>query len=434
MIFNWVDTPGAFYAIAYTLSFGGMIANCRRRYDPHKTVLIVTIFGILITVLMTVTHGVYEYLFIPLMLLYFGVMCGMMLLVCEYDWLTTLYFSVRAFIIGEFLASFSFQLYYYAVQYGRLPFSWGMAIGFILTVDVILTLLFFFLERRLKNQTLTVTAKEVVSAFLIGLSIYITSNLSYLFEALSFSPVVISQLFTVRTMVDLGGSAILFAYHSQLVELNSRYEVLHLQDMLEMQQNNYEILKQSVEVVNHKYHDLKYQIAILKEEIGSEASVAYLEQMEQDIKAYEANNKTGNSALDTILTAKSLYCQNNWIELTCVAEGEALYFMDPIDIAVLFGNILDNAIESVSKIERKERRLIHMAVAKQKGFVRIRVENCFEEQPMTDGDELVTSKADKRYHGFGVKSIKNTVNKYGGSTTIQTDKGWFEIRILIPLP
>jgi hypothetical protein len=232
----------------------------------------------------------------------------------------------------------------------------------------------------------------------------------------------------------LGGVAILFAYHSQLLELNSRYEVMQLQSMLEMQYNNYEILKQSVEVVNQKYHDLKYQIALLREEFGQEKGNACLDKIESDIKAYEANNKTGNNALDTILTAKTLYCQNNWIELTSVADGEALNFMEPMDIAVLFGNILDNAIESVSKIERKERRLIHLAVARQKGFLRIRVENCFDEEPICDGENIVTSKNDKRYHGFGIKSIKNTVKKYGGNTDIEVSKGWFEIRILIPIP
>jgi sensor histidine kinase regulating citrate/malate metabolism len=88
----------------------------------------------------------------------------------------------------------------------------------------------------------------------------------------------------------------------------------------------------------------------------------------------------------------------------------------------------------VSKIEHKERRLIHLAVARQKGFLRIRVENCCDEEPKLEGENIVTSKSDKRYHGFGVKSIKNTVKKYGGTTDIETNKGWFEIRILIPIP
>lgn len=52
--------------------------------------------------------------------------------------------------------------------------------------------------------------------------------------------------------------------------------------------------------------------------------------------------------------------------------------MDVMDISALFGNALDNAIESVKKIPDREKRLIHVAVAKQKGFLRIRVENCYE--------------------------------------------------------
>jgi hypothetical protein len=317
-----------------------------------------------------------------------------------------------------------------------MPFSWPAAIGCNLTIDLLSTSIFYIWERRNRkmNGRVKITGKELTSVCLIGLAIYVTSNMSYVMEEMNISQIVIVQLIGVRTLVDLGGAAILFAYHSQLVELSGRYELMRLQDMLEMQYNNYEILKQSVDVVNQKYHDLKHQIALLKEGAAEGTSMAYLEQMEQDIKAYEATNKTGNNALDTILTAKTLYCQNNWIELTSVAEGEALSFMEPMDIAALFGNILDNAIESVSKIERKERRLIHLAVVKQKGFLRIRAENCYEEAPKVDEGEIVTSKKDRQYHGFGIKSIKSTVKKYGGSTTIQMKKGWFELRILIPIP
>jgi hypothetical protein len=436
MIFDWGDTPGIFYSIAYILGCAVIIQNCPRKFDRVKTILVVIGCGVLLSLLMTITHGAYSYIFALLMLIYFAIICCLLIIACKFDWKTSLYFAVRAFMMGEFMASFSFQLYYYMVLYDVLPFSWVASIGFILFVDIILSTIFYALERKLKkmNGAVTITGKELVSVLLIGLAIYITSNLSYVFETMSISPIVVGELFIVRTLVDLGGVAILFAYHSQLIELHSRYEVMQLQNMLDMQYNNYEILKQSVEVVNQKYHDLKYQIALLREEFGTEKKTACLDKIEQDIKAYEANNKTGNNALDTILTAKTLYCQNNWIELTSVAEGEALSFMEPMDIAVLFGNILDNAIESVSKIEHKERRLIHLAVARQKGFLRIRVENCCDEEPKLEGENIITSKSDKRYHGFGVKSIKNTVKKYGGTTDIETNNGWFEIRILIPIP
>lgn len=435
MRLNWADIPGEFYAIAYTFAVAVLIANLSKRYDNKKTALIVGGFGAFLLVVMRATHGLYGVMFGVLMLFYFAIMTITVKTACTYDLKTTLYFSVRAFIMGEFIASFGIQVYYYANLYFNLKLSWLSMYVFVIVVYVLTAAVFYLLEKRFakRNVELKITKKELVSAALIGFTVFVTSNISYVMEALDYAEIVIEQLFTVRTMVNLGGSAILFAYHSQIIELNSRYEVMYLQHMLEMQSNNYEVLKQSVEVVNQKYHDLKYTIALLKDEANSEKSTEYLNKMEKDIKAYEANNKTGNDVLDTILTAKTLYCQNNGIELTCVADGEMLSFIDPMDLAVLFGNILDNAIESVSKITQEERKLIHMAVARQKGFARIRVENCYEEKPQIEGENFITSKSDKKYHGFGVKSIKNIVKKYGGSTTIQAENGWFEIRILIPI-
>lgn len=45
----------------------------------------------------------------------------------------------------------------------------------------------------------------------------------------------------------------------------------------------------------------------------------------------------------------------------------------------------------------------------------------------------VTTKKDKEYHGFGVKSIRQSVEQHNGVTTISTDSGWFRLKLLIPL-
>ncbi len=162
-------------------------------------------------------------------------------------------------------------------------------------------------------------------------------------------------------------------------------------------------------MVNRKYHDLKHQIAVLKMESMSEESYKYLDQMEKEIRIYEAQNKTGNKILDTVIMGKQLSCQTEDIHLTAVADGAALNFMDPIDISTLFGNLMDNAIESVSKLADKEKRLIHLAVARQKDFLRIRVENCYEGTLDYKNDLPVSTKEDKDYHGYGLKKCE----KYG---------------------
>lgn len=86
-----------------------------------------------------------------------------------------------------------------------------------------------------------------------------------------------------------------------------------------------------------------------------------------------------------------------------------------------------------TKITDPERRLIHLSVARQKGFAAIRIENCFDGELKFEKGLPVTTKKDVLYHGFGVKSIQNAAAKYGGTATITTREGWFELRVLIPL-
>ncbi|MDO4649567.1 MAG: ATP-binding protein [Eubacteriales bacterium] len=435
MQIDWANTPGGFYAFTYCLCSIAVLLNCPLKFDKVKSVLITSGFGVILFVIMTITHGVTRLLFAPLMTFFIMLIWLNIWIITKFDFLTALYFAARIFIMGELLSSTTWMLCYYLVSWQIMPLRWLAVIPVTAAGDCLLAFIMFLLEKgnRGVNERIRVSAKELLSTAAITLASYSVSNLSYIFEAGNHKQLLLSQLFLGRTLMDLGGVAILYAFHVQLGQMNSRFEVERLQDILEMQTHNYEMLEQSVNAVNQKYHDLKYQISILKNEYGSGKSIAYLEQMEQDIKAYEAQNKTGNQILDTILTGKTLYCQNNWIELTAVADGKELDFMDPIDISTLFGNMIDNAIESVIKIEKKERRLIHLTIAKQKGFLRIRMENCYDEKPEFKDGLPITTKKDKNYHGFGVRSIQNIVKKYGGSTTMAADNGWFELRILIPL-
>ena len=225
----------------------------------------------------------------------------------------------------------------------------------------------------------------------------------------------------------------LFAYHVVILEISTEREMEHLQALLHMQYESYRISEESIALVNQKYHDLKHHIQLLRAASAAERT-EYLDQMEQQIRTYEAQNKTGNRVLDTILTAKTIQCQSEGISITCVADGQALDFMNPMDISALFGNALDNAIESVKKLPNPEQRLIHVSAMRQKDFLRIRVENCYSgELRFVDGMPT-TTKRDARYHGYGLKSIQSIANSYGGSATIDTKDGWFELRLLLPVP
>ncbi len=437
MLPDMMNTPGIYYAIAYAIaSLVFLHAMPQKLHGVKKWGILIGI-SIILSIWMVTTKNVSQVLFIPTMLVSLGFMFLMIYLVADCDIKTGIYFTVRSFIYGEFVASMGWQLMYFGVVNGGMSLNLRTNLIIIVPTYLILFGLALLIGIRRKKSTaeLSLTRSNVIGAIVIGVVIYALSNLSFVTTNTPFSARFTSEILLLRTMIDLSGAAILFLYDIVIRQMQATMEAQTLQNMLETQYANYQVSRDSIDLINQKYHDLKHQIAILRNEIDTEGSLQYLDQMEQDIKQYEAQNKTQNHILDIILTSKSLICQRHHIELTVVADGSAIDFMEAMDISSLFGNALDNAIEGVRKIENYSERLIHLTVVRQKAFVHIEVENRYVgDIKFRNGLPVTTKKQDVGYHGFGVKSIRSTVDKYGGSSTLSAEDGWFRLNILIPIP
>ena len=429
------NTPGIYYAIAYFLSSCFYIGMNDRKLKGAKLILSQAVFFAVLTVFMVATDGIAKRWYIPCVIIECFILWTSILLCCRMDLFKTTYYAIRAFILGEFAASLEWQLFYYGLTTWNLPLNILWNLVFLAVSHGAVFGAMYFLEYRYRdtNSRLQITWRELRVAALLALCMYLVSNASYALQNTPFSSEYPTEIFIIRTLSDLGGVGFLYAYHIQLHEVSERLERNFLQGMLELQYENYKVSAESVEIVNRKYHDLKHQIAFLRSVDSSEERNAYLDQMEQEIRSYEAQNKTGNKVLDTILTAKSLQCQQEGITLTCVADGGSLSFMEPMDISALFGNALDNAIESVREIGQEEQRLIHLSVAKEKSFLRIRVENRYLGEIRFEHGLPLTNKTNKAFHGFGTRSMRQITEKYGGSMTIEAKDGWFELRVLFPL-
>lgn len=107
--------------------------------------------------------------------------------------------------------------------------------------------------------------------------------------------------------------------------------------------------------------------------------------------------------------------------------------MSSMDIATLFGNALDNAIEASRRVEDPSKRLVKLALHARGEMTVIRVENWYSGVVQKDSaGNLVTVKSDRSRHGFGVKSIRWTARKYGGEVSTSFDGQWFTLTILLP--
>ena len=382
---------------------------------------------------MTVTDGVRQELFVPSMLLIVLLLLGYIYICNDFSLREAGFYFVKAFINGEFAASLCWQIYYYLRYVRGIQGELLKWVELILVYAVIFTIL-ALMELNLKKdlEELHITRRELLVVIIIAASVFAMSNLSYLDQNGLFSGTFVMDIFIIRTLVDLSGIAVLYAYHVQVKEIQIRFEKDTLHNIMEMQYKNYQLSKENIDMVNQKYHDLKHQINLLKTQAYVGKSTSYLEKMEREIRVYETQNKTGNQILDAVLTNKAMICQNKEIELKFIVDGGALSFMEDMDVSALFGNMLDNAIESAEKQQEKQKRLIWLYVTKEKQFVRIRTENYCDEKVRFKNGMPVTTKKDRRLHGYGMKSIKSTVEKYHGSVVAAQENNWFELKILLP--
>lgn len=194
-------------------------------------------------------------------------------------------------------------------------------------------------------------------------------------------------------------------------------------------EKQYEHSKYSMDVINQKCHDLKRQIRALHFSVGDEKEKLYKEtQAAADF--FDHVVKTDNEMLNTILTEKGLICHNKRIRLTCSVKGCNFESISVIDLYTIFSNALDNAIECVEKYA-EEKRIISINLSRVGQMNCILIENYFEGRLKFVDGQLGTSKGDKNYHGFGVKSIRLLAKKYNGDIRISALNNTFSLQIML---
>lgn len=428
------DIPKFYTALAEWLACVGFVLILPKRYGKGETAGLMAAFFVLLCVIQFIIGVVPVAIWIPCMAVALAVMYGMLLLCCRIPPADAGFYWAIAFIFAEFIASLDWQLYSF--------FSQSVADSYLFQALFLLLfyggpfLIFFRMEYRqaAKLQTLQVTKREMISAATVAIGAFLISNISYVSSETPFSGRMSMEIFYIRTLVDLAGLIMLIGLQDRWQELQARKEVDAINGLLQRQYEQYRLSRENMEVINRKYHDLKHQIGVIRMEPDAARREEYLAQLESGMQSLGTVHQTGNSVLDTILSGKQLYCSQHGITMTVVADGAQLDFMGVMDICSIFGNALDNAIESVEKLADPEKRLIRVAVFCQNDFLMIRVENyCESHLELVEG-EYQTTKGDKDFHGYGIKSIRYVSEKYGGSVSVRVEDGWFHLRVLIPLP
>ena len=152
----------------------------------------------------------------------------------------------------------------------------------------------------------------------------------------------------------------------------------------------------------------------------------YQEQI-QDIRLAEEIIYSANPVVNAILKVKSVKAKEKEIPMQVTTLLPQRVSVDIGDMGVLYGNLLDNAIEAAMAVEQ-EKRYVHVESKFQEGRLLLSIKNS---KPSGTSSYRQTSKKDKIKHGRGIRSVRKVAEKYGGELLLKDQGEHFEAALLL---
>lgn len=181
-------------------------------------------------------------------------------------------------------------------------------------------------------------------------------------------------------------------------------------------------------------HDLKHHIQTMKAHLIMNQYMEleeYLNELDEDLDIVDTVIKTGNIRIDAVLNSKLAVARARGININAKAIVPAELEINEVDICVIIGNLLDNAIEACEKEKEKDKQFIRVYIDILKQQLYIYISNSMTDDIQKSGERYITTKNGS--HGFGLLRIDRVVKKYGGYLNRQHEEGVFATEIMLPL-
>ena len=199
------------------------------------------------------------------------------------------------------------------------------------------------------------------------------------------------------------------------------------------EQNYYDEINKKYEQSRAIRHDINNHLTVISmliEKGDSKGALKYINEVFDQTSLAMQPLKTGSSVLDALLYKKTEQAKKSNITLSYEVSASLSVGISDYDMCVIFGNILDNAIEASEKSPENKRN-ITLTVGTQMDMLCISCHNFHSGDIREQDDRLMTTKSDSAMHGIGLSRIKSVTEKYGGTVKVSYDKESFLIEVLI---
>jgi len=197
-------------------------------------------------------------------------------------------------------------------------------------------------------------------------------------------------------------------------------------------ENQLQIINETQETTNILKHDMKNHLCAIFSDIKNGNMDEAQKHITDIVDVYETGTEiihTGYPAIDSLINYRFQTAKQNGIKVNVNISLPPDLNLSSFDLTVILGNLVDKALQAVSQVN--DNGFIDFTIHYTKGMILIKVSNPFKTAIKTENGRMVTSKADKENHGYGLRSVSETIDKYNGAIEIETEKNIFTVTAIL---
>ena len=242
--------------------------------------------------------------------------------------------------------------------------------------------------------------------------------------------------FVVVSLLMVFMNLIIFDVYERMIShiLAEKKNLIYEQEieMCERQAKDRETAYRQTRMLRHDLNDRLIGISTLLESGRSDEAAGQISRMLEENRLYRGDvSHCGNLMLDALINYKHSMAAAGDIRMECRMEVPPELPADGTDLCIILGNLLDNALEAVENLPVAQ-RMVKLAVRLEKGTLHIMVENPYAGEIMENADGTIkSSKGQGDFHGYGLISVRKTVEKYNGGLVIRHGGGVFRASVIL---
>lgn len=335
---------------------------------------------------------------------------------------TNISFFISTFIVNSFF-DYDFN------------FSKSIIISIRLLVQaVFLPILYFYLGKPYRNMLDIIPDKTIrIMCFYLILGFLVLIN-NYDFNTLDFTNIK-NLLGTVLFLcyVVLGYAVVMIAAISTSKNVLLKVEYQVIENQVEFQRENYKVLNEAIQNIYALRHDTRHHISFIKTMIEGknyDKALEYIQQFNQHEIDTTIPILCENFTADSIIK----YCMSIALKKDIEFKTKLIIpeeiNINSIDLCVVLGNCLENAIDACDRITDSRKKYIYFQSQILGSHIVFKVTNSFNGEILSDNNGLMSTK-EKRGHGIGLVNVQKTVDKYKGSLDYKFSKDEFNVDIVM---